>query len=196
MLLDAYEVIDRGVFLAIQREKRKSSRRPACEEGCGGCCTTHADIPLYPLEMTGIYWFILEKTGPVRRRDLLKNLEGNAAVKACPFLFDNRCAVYPVRPVACRQFIVFGRPCKEGEDPYHTRRGDVLTPLEDFTGQAFGIMLPFYGITGEEEKAAAIKNRVIHARVRNLKSIDWGPLAQRISESLNSGKETPWKGKE
>ena len=189
MLLDAYEVIDRGIFLALQREKRKNQRRPACKEGCGSCCGTHADIPLYPLEMTGIYWFILEKTEPEMRRILRDNLESHCPDRPCPFLSGNRCAIYPVRPVACRQFMVFGRPCGAGEDPYHTRRDDVLTPLEDFTNQAFYIMLPFYGITGEADRAAAIKNRVIHARVRNLKATDWKPLVLRIAESLKENRE-------
>lgn len=193
MLLDAYEVIDRGIFLSLQREKRKTGRRPVCKAGCGGCCGTHADIPLYPLEMVGIYWYVLEKMDPALRTALMPKLEDRSAQTSgpcpCPFLSDNRCTVYPVRPVACRQFIVFNRPCGDGEDPFHTRRGDVLTPLADFADRAFYIMLPFYGIATEEDKEAAIKNRIIHARVKNLKTTDWRPLAQRIAESLHDNKE-------
>lgn len=189
MLLDAYEVIDRGIFLALQREKRKTGRRPVCKAGCGGCCGTHTDIPLYPLEMVGIYWYALEKMDPELRTDLMTKLQGRTTNEPCPFLSDNRCTVYPVRPIACRQFIVFNRPCGDGEDPFHTRRGDVLTPLEEFAEKAFSIMLPFYGIITEEDKKAAIKNRIIHARVKNLKTTDWKPLAQRIAESLQETKE-------
>jgi Fe-S-cluster containining protein len=193
MLLDAYEVIDRGIFLALQREKRKSGRRPVCKAGCGGCCGTHTDIPIYPLEMVAIYWYALEKMDPVLRTALMAKLDGRSTPTSgrcpCPFLSDNRCTVYPVRPVACRQFIVFNRPCGNGEDPFHTRRGDVLTPLEDFADRAFYIMLPFYGITTEEDKKAAIRNKIIHARVKNLKTTDWKPLSQRIAESLHDNKE-------
>ncbi|MHB8881383.1 MAG: YkgJ family cysteine cluster protein [Thermodesulfovibrionales bacterium] len=190
ILLDAYDVIDRGITLALQREKRKHNRRPACREGCGGCCRTHTDIPLYPLEMTGIYWYVIEKTDLVFRQTLANNLAGHTPSSPCPFLAEDACSIYPVRPVACRQFIVFGRPCGEGEDPYHTRRADVLTPLPDFRDKAFYIMLPFYGITKEAEKKAAIRNNIIHARVRNLKTVDWGPLAQRIAESLHEPEGT------
>lgn len=193
MLLDAYEVIDRGIFLALQREKRKTGRRPVCKAGCGGCCATHADIPIYPLEMVGIYWYVLEKMDPELRTALMPKLQDRSAPTSgpcpCPFLSDSRCTVYPVRPIACRQFMVFHRPCGEGEDPFHTRRADVLTPLEDFADRAYSIMLPFYGITAEDDRKAAIKNRVIHARVKNLKTTDWKPLAQRIAESLHDTRE-------
>lgn len=189
MLLDAYEVIDRGIFLALQREKRKNQRRPVCSAGCGSCCSTHADIPLYPLEMTGIYWYILEKTDPAFRQALIEKLEGSSGQSPCPFLSEKKCMIYPVRPMACRQFIVFNRPCSDGEDPYHTRRNDVLTPLQDFVDRAFYSMLPFYGITGDTDKEAAIKNRIIHSRVKNLKTTDWKPLAQRIAESFQKDKE-------
>ncbi|MBA4374175.1 MAG: YkgJ family cysteine cluster protein [Thermodesulfovibrio sp.] len=201
LLLDAYEVIDRGIFLALQREKRKTGRRPVCKAGCGGCCGTHSDIPLYPMEMTGLYWYVLEKMEAPLRTALMQKIEARSApipapdsspvsgLAPCPFLSDSQCTVYPVRPIACRQFMVFNRPCGDGEDPFHTRRGDVLTPLEEFAEQAFYIMLPFYGINSEEDRKAAIKNRIIHARVRNLKTTDWQPLAQRIAESLHHNKE-------
>lgn len=189
LLLDAYEVIDRGIFLALQRDKRKTGRRPACKAGCGSCCSTHADIPLYPLEMTGIYWYVLEKMDPELRAALLPKLAGHSPLAACPFLADNRCTVYPVRPMACRQFIVFNRPCGDGEDPFHTRRDDVLTPLGEFADRAFYIMLPFYGIHTEEDRKAAIKNSIIHARVKNLKTTDWKPLAQRMAEAVHHHKE-------
>ncbi len=189
MLLDAYEIFDRGIEVALRREKRKQNRRLACMEGCGSCCRTHTDIPLYPLEMTGVYWYVIEKADLSIRQTLKKNLEAHTPAGPCPFLLDNACAIYHVRPAACRQFIVFNRPCSEGEDPYHTRRNDVLTPLQDFADRAFYSMLPFYGITGDADREAAIKNRIIHSRVKNLKTTDWKPLAQRIAESLQKDKE-------
>lgn len=135
--------------------------------------------------MTGIYWYVIEKADLSIRQTLQKNLETHTPAGQCPFLLDQSCAIYPFRPAACRQFIVFNRPCSEGEDPYYTRRHDVLTPQQDFVNKAFYIMLPFYGITKEDEKAAAIKNNLIHARVRNLKTTDWKTLAQRIAETIN-----------
>lgn len=184
MLLDAYEVFDRGVSLAIQRERRKRGRRPACTEGCSNCCRTQSDIPLYPLELAGIYWYVLEKIDETVRVSLKKNLDDHKPGDPCPFLIDHLCTVYPVRPAACRQFIVFGRRCFEGEDAFHTRRQDVMTPIKEISDQAFFIMLPFYGITDDDEKKAAITNNIIHARATNIMTSDWKPLAQRIAETI------------
>jgi len=182
MLLDAYEIIDRGIDIAIKREKRKTQRRMACSEGCGACCKTHADIPVYPLELAGIYWFAIEKVGGEARNILMGQLAGHEGKPPCPFLINNACSIYPIRPVACRQFIVFSKPCAEGEDAFHTRREDVLTPLQDFTDQAFFTMLPFYGITKEADRIQAVKNKVLNTRVRNLQECDWKALAKKMEE--------------
>jgi len=83
---------------------------------------------------------------------------------------------------ACRVFIVFGRPCGPGEDAYFSRREDVLTPIEEFSDRAFFVMLPFYGITKDDQRLLAIKNRVMHARVQNLQSCDWKNLAAKMED--------------
>lgn len=183
MLLDAYEIIDRGIDIAIKREKRKTQRRPACSEGCGACCKTHSDIPVYPLELAGIYWYAIGKMKGRLRNILSKQLAEHSGKPPCPFLVDDACSIYPVRPIACRQFIVFSRPCGHGEDAYHTRRGDVLTPLQDFTDRAFYVMLPFYGITRESERTQAVSNKVLNARVMNLQECDWKALAGKMEEA-------------
>jgi hypothetical protein len=177
LLLEGLAVFDKGAAIAVQRAKRKWNRPVACREGCA-----NTDIPVYPLELAGIYWYAIEMLrGPLR--DTLKaQLAGHEGKPPCPFLIDNNCSIYPLRPGVCRLFVVFGRPCGPGEDAYHTRREDVLTPLEEFTNQAFFIMLPFYGITKDEDRIMAIKNRVLHARVQNLQSCDWKNLAQKMAE--------------
>lgn len=182
MLLDAYEIVDRGIDIAIKREKRKTLRRPACSEGCAVCCDSQTDIPVYPLELAGIYWHAIEKIKGQLRNVLLEQLTGHEGKPPCPFLVNNTCSIYPVRPVACRQFIVFTRPCGEGEDAFHTRREDVLTPLQDFVDQAFFVMLPFYGITKEADRIQAVRNKVLNTRVRNLQECDWKALAKKMAE--------------
>ncbi|MBI5073710.1 MAG: YkgJ family cysteine cluster protein [Nitrospirae bacterium] len=180
LLLDGYEIIDRGIDIAIKREKRKTLRRSACREGCAVCCDSQADIPLYPLELAGIYWYAIEKITGQSRTVLAGQLAAHAGKPPCPFLMDNVCSIYPVRPAACRQFIVFTRPCSQGEDAYHTRREDVLTPLQDFVDRAFFVMLPFYGITREADRIQAVKNKVLNTRVRNLLEFDWKALAGKM----------------
>ena len=60
MLLDAYYIVDKGISEAVKLEGRKG-KRLACFKGCSSCCRTHATIPVYPLELVGISWFVTEK---------------------------------------------------------------------------------------------------------------------------------------
>lgn len=180
LLLDGLALFDKGTALGIQRAKRKQIRPVACREGCSNCCQVNTDIPVYPLELAGIYWFVIEKLGDPLRGKLKTQLMVHEGKPPCPFLIDNSCAIYPLRPGVCRLFVVFGRPCSPGEDAYHSRKEDVLTPLEEFKNQAFFVMLPFYGITGDEDRTRAVQNRVIHSRVLNLLGCDWKNLAEKM----------------
>jgi Fe-S-cluster containining protein len=124
-LLEAYYNVDSDVATAIELEKNKN-RKLACHKGCSNCCKTHQDVPVYPLELVGISWYVTEKISGAERETLKSQLEKHKGNNACPFLFKDLCAVHPVRPISCRQFTVFGKPCAEGEDPYYTRRQDVM----------------------------------------------------------------------
>lgn len=173
-------IIDRGIAIATSREKRKRKKRPVCSEKCDICCRANTDIPVYPLELSGIVWFTTEKVEQPHRDILKKQLLSHNAHPPCPFLIDSVCSVYPVRPIACRQYIVFGSACADNEDPYHTRREDLLTPIQDFMDEAVYTMLPFYGISGEPERRRAVKNRFIHAKVQNIFSCNWRSLKQQM----------------
>lgn len=189
LLLDAYAVLDEGVALAIAGEEARRGLKLACGNGCDSCCSTHLDIPVYPIELVGLWWFSTEKLANPPREGLKKNLSTHEKGDPCPFLLEHACSVYPVRPFACRQFNVFGRACGKGEDPYHERRGDVLNPIEEYTNRAFYITLPFYGVTGEEDKRRVIENNLIHREVRVLQNCGWKELAQKMDEfDANNGK--------
>jgi Fe-S-cluster containining protein len=176
-LLEAYAVMDEGVSIAIAGGENRSGKRLACRKGCDSCCRTQTDIPVYPLELVGLYWFCNEKIEGPEREVLRERLEGHCSGMPCPFLIDGACSIHPMRPLACRQFNVLGSQCAEGEDPFFTRREDVLDPVEEFTHRAFFIMLPFYGVTDEAMRRHVIKNGLIHAQAANLKSFDWKRLA-------------------
>lgn len=182
LLLEGLAVFDKGTALGIQRARRKQNRPVACRERCGNCCRTNTDIPVYPLELAGICWYVIEKLKGPLRETLKAQLAGHEGKPPCPFLIDDGCSIYPLRPGVCRLFVVFGKPCGPGEDAYHTRRPDVLTPLEEFKNQAFFIMLPFYGITKDEDRVRAVKNGVVHSRVQNLQEWDWKNLAQKMED--------------
>jgi Fe-S-cluster containining protein len=181
MLLDAYSITDEGVAEAIRREE-KTGRKLACRKGCSACCRTHTTIPVYPLELTGITWYATERVQAPHREKLKQRLKRYKESSVCPFLIDDDCSIYPLRPMACRQFNVFDRACDRGEDAYYTRRQDVLTPIEKYTDKAFNVMLPFYGAKTRVQRRQVIKSRVIHTKAIPMLSCNWPSLADKMEE--------------
>lgn len=179
MLLNAYSIMDHGVLKDIEREKVRG-RVLACRKGCSNCCKTHRDIPIYPIEIVGIYWFVCEKIdNPLREKIRLSLIEHNSQ-RPCPFVIDGVCSIYPMRPLACRQFNVFGRPCSEGEDAYYTRKQDVLVPSENYLGRALYETAPFYGVFSEQERLEFINSGRLNSLVKVLRQYPWIELARRM----------------
>jgi Fe-S-cluster containining protein len=173
LLLDAYALIDTGVAIAVRNGEKERGTVIACSRGCAVCCA-QKDIPVYPHELVGLYWYASEKLGRSDRQVLKKQLESHEAGSPCPFLVQNACLVHPVRPAACRWFNIFGAPCGPGEDPYYTRRGDVLVPIEDYTDRAFSAVLAFYGIKKGDDLARSL--RLVRSQIMNLQTYDWSKL--------------------
>jgi Fe-S-cluster containining protein len=181
MLLDAYCVVDKGVSEAVKMELKKG-RKLACTKGCSHCCKTHQTIPVYPLELVGLSWYVTEKLKGTARKIVRMQLEKYKENDPCPFLVDGACSVHPMRPVSCRQFNVFDTPCSEGEDPYYTRRIDVLSPIKNYRDRAFFIMLPFYGVEDEKERWRIIESDLVHQVVQLMQTCNWKSLAARMAE--------------
>jgi len=189
LLLDAYLAVDKGVagdILAVQA----AGQRVACARGCFVCCAVQKTIPVYPLELVGITWYAVEKIlGPAREK-LKMSLRSHGEGSSCPFLIDTLCVIHPMRPLACRQFIVLGRTCEEGEDPYRTRKGEVMVPGSSYIEEAFFTMLPFYGVTDEFERNEAIQGGLIHRMVSVLHSGNWQSLAERM-DAFDAHRHSP-----
>ncbi len=182
LLLNAHAVIDEGIGIAIAREEKKRGVRLACRKGCNECCRGLKDIPLYPIEIIGIYWHVVEKMERPLRQGIKQQLVRHRKGAPCPFLSEGACAVHLVRPMACRQFNVFNMECADGEDPYYTRRQDVLTPIAEYADAALDITLPFYGITGKAARKQAIESRLINARIQILQECPWSDLAPLMDD--------------
>jgi len=69
---------------------------------------------------------------------------------SCRFMLGDSCAVYPVRPVACRRYLVLGQACAPGEDPTVTRPEQVLRPSRETMNAAYAATLPYYTALGEQ----------------------------------------------
>ncbi len=180
MLLDAYAIIDTGVAIAVRDEEKKRKNKLACTKGCGNCCSHQQDLPLYPHELVGIYWYAAEKL-ILPGRDALRNrLAGHKPGSGCPFLINDACSIHPVRPVGCRQFNVFSSPCLPGEDPYYTRRHDVLEPIVEYTDRAFEAVLPFYNMNKQGDTSKGI--RIVRSQIMNIHSFDWTKLVSIMDQ--------------
>lgn len=179
LLFEAYKIIDNGTREAIAAHEKKSNVLLACKKGCFYCCKTHRDIPVYLHELTGIYWYILERMPSAQKEILKLQLLTHKKGDPCPFLIDRLCSIHPLRPAACRQFNVFNKPCASGEDPFYTRRQDVLTPPRNILLKAFLQILPFYGLKDRNHGIQMIED-FINSQALNLRDIDWRALARRI----------------
>jgi len=191
LLLDAYAIADTGVAIAIRNAEKKQKKKLACGKGCGACCVHQTDLPLYPHELVGIYWYASEKMPKPLRDALRTRLAAGNAAPGCPFLIDDSCSIHPVRPVGCRQFNVFTAPCAPGEDPYFTRRDDVLQPIPEYLDRAFAVVIPLYRLKAGEDSSSSI--RTIRSQIMNLLSYDWSKLASLL-ESTSGDHEKPGSG--
>ena len=68
-----------------------------CREACASCC--HQQLSVRPVEAAAIRAHL--RGLPADRRRALAPRAG-ATHDACVFLRDDRCAIYPVRPLICR----------------------------------------------------------------------------------------------
>ena len=183
LLLDAYAIADTGIAVAIRDVGKKNKKKLACGKGCGNCCEHQKDLPLYPHELVGIYWYVAEKMTLPARETLRDRLENHKGGSGCPFLVDGSCSIHPVRPIGCRLFNVFTTSCLPGEDPYYTRRNDVLEPITEYKDRAFAAVIPFYNIKKERDLSAAIG--LIRDQIMNIQTFDWGKLVS-IMENYDS----------
>ncbi len=177
LLLDAYAIADDVIDTAITNEINSSNKRLACGQGCVSCCEHHKDLPLFPHELVGIYWYVKEKMPASEKPGLKERLGGHKAEPPCPFLGGGSCSIHPLRPLGCRQFNVFGARCLPGEDPYYTRRDDVLTFSAGHIDRAFAAVIPLYRLN---ESGAAEAVRLIRAQILNLQTFNWKKLAANI----------------
>ena len=172
LLLDSYAVLDAGVAAAITAD----GRRPACRSGCAACC--RQPIPASSLEVLGLTWYAHKRLRGRKRRALRGLLEIVAEGTDCPFLVEDACAVYPLRPMACREFVMLGRPCRNGEQPTVTRAADLLPLPQAAQYRAFRHMLPFYGVTDPALCEAALRDKLVLRDTAILQGRDWSWLAK------------------
>jgi Fe-S-cluster containining protein len=112
------------VYRALTNSQRRHDERLAsapdaatlaCGAGCAWCC--HFSVDVRPVEVFRILDYVARELGEAaqarifaeveahsRELDGLDALERMRRNVKCPFLSDNRCSIYPVRPQTCRNY--------------------------------------------------------------------------------------------
>jgi Fe-S-cluster containining protein len=91
------------------------STKPACRAGCSYCC--YYKVEARALEVLAIQQYVVSKFEPEKIRQVKEQASRNvneakglsykehlATNQQCPFLIENQCSVYAVRPSKCRNF--------------------------------------------------------------------------------------------
>lgn len=117
-------------------DEASESKMIACCKGCGHCC--HLRIEAYDFELDTMYEYVQRelssdqqaqiKAAVVERYPIVKDLgdqEQRSINVRCPFLIDDQCSVYPVRPMSCAGYNSCDASlCKRSnEDPDDTSFG-------------------------------------------------------------------------
>jgi len=160
MLLDAYHIVDEASQAGIVKEQKVRGQKVACTKGCFHCCINH-EIPITEIELAGISWFVSEKLTGNERKTVKKQLLKYGKSGPCPFLTETVCSIYPVRPLACRSFFMFGPPCELNVDPLKTRPGDIWSHGRQVAMKVAERILPFWGITKAKDRLEAFESGFI-----------------------------------
>lgn len=112
----------------------EAPKRLACEDGCSFCCKQF-EVVAPPVEVLEIHAYVLRQFKPDKLRSTIQRAQHNVEARkaasemerltlrpVCPFLIDNSCSIYPVRPSVCRNYHATdkGNCQKSFEDPFST----------------------------------------------------------------------------
>lgn len=147
-LRSAYSTLDNAIAAQLERLRQI----PACGPACAFCCLQ--PIPASLPEILAIRLFLKKSEHAVfPKKDITAAAKPPIRTRAhnvwtCPFLQEDACAIYPVRPFICRNFLVFGQRCTKEEDPTATRPHEVFRPSENALLHALRLTLPVYHVLG------------------------------------------------
>jgi Fe-S-cluster containining protein len=102
----AERIVDEALAQAEQQTPRASPA--ACIEGCAWCCYQRVGTAVP--EVVRIAAYLRQTLAPAELTSLLDRLQAaperrrSGDRSPCLLLVDNRCSVYPVRPLTCRGF--------------------------------------------------------------------------------------------
>lgn len=174
VILDTYDISD-----SMTQAYLEQVGPVMCKKGCSNCCKNPV-VPFTEPELIGISWYATEKlTNPVREQ-IKQRLYDHEATVECPFLLNNECSVYEVRPLICRQFYVKNTACTQNENIISNRPHDIVAPIQPILKASFIKLLDFWPSASMEDKEEAFENGVIQDITVNMHEYNWVELAKTM----------------
>lgn len=100
----------REVMEVMDKAIKDSGRDHSCKKGCNFCCRMNVDILPEEAELIAVYCasndIVISKEYLKKQMKVRKEMIAFSAVGVCVFLKDGLCSIYPVRPLACRKYLV------------------------------------------------------------------------------------------
>lgn len=179
-LLKAYDIIDKDSHKGIKKEESKRGIKLACKKGCFICCLNPV-VPMSKWESAGISWFISEKLMGANREIVKHQLLNHRESTICPFLVDTICSIYPVRPIACRQYFVIGTPCLENDNVMLTRPNDIWAPGGDTSIKVMMNIMPLYGVNDKRMILLALEEGFLVDNSKPMHELDLEILVNNMN---------------
>lgn len=180
MVLDGYHLHEVEQKRELRIAERERGAKVACGRGCFVCCL-NAEVPVMQHEVRAILWFLTSEISDDVRERIKPRMLGHEDSPECPFLLEGACSIYPVRPLGCRDFVVFRKPCGPGEDIAISRPHDIFTAPASM-GRKVGLRVldAVREWPDPREKQAAFEAGVIPQLTRPMHTIDWAAVAEQL----------------
>jgi Fe-S-cluster containining protein len=157
-ILPVLQSLDDSVIARTATQLSETGQTISCKAGCGACCRHMVSLSLFEAEALCAWIRTLPESRQQelarRFHDAFLKLadagiidrmakkgwltEGDAAARLildylyqripCPFLEDERCSIYPIRPLICREHLVTSAP-QHCVDPAKLQVAPVYLPL-------------------------------------------------------------------
>ena len=150
--------MDQAARLGLERMPPPHQGQLACGPGCAHCC--RGTIPVSAPELAGALRHMAGQCSAPQRLRLERNLRQRVADQ-CPFLIDEKCGVYAMRFFACRQFFIFGQPCRANENVWETRNGDIPRPDRTTKHKALLALATLYNVASPDKETPSFLHTFI-----------------------------------
>jgi Fe-S-cluster containining protein len=158
-LLPIIQSLDGAIIGMAEKQAAESGLAISCKAGCGACCRQMVPLSIFEAqalsewirtlpeerqqELQGRFHRVLlalRESGMLKRlveedwfanndSSLLMAIEYFRQGLACPFLENESCSIHPIRPLACREYLVTSPP-ENCQDPARNGVAGVGLPLK------------------------------------------------------------------